>query len=143
MVVVTHKLTLTLCTLGIMCLLPLLLQQGVPYVRERSILTVSMPNTWNFAWDHAVFVTVSGWQMTKSIGCLERTRVNWPMAPWDHVFGDWVTNACTCAWGCFLFVLGGRWQTQQYPGLHPQGCTCRGTLFVCALCLLLMHVRAE
>jgi hypothetical protein len=33
-------------------------QKGLPYVRERSIMSVSMPNTWNFAWNHALFVQV-------------------------------------------------------------------------------------
>lgn len=35
-----------------------LLYKGLPYVRERSIMSVSMPNTWNFAWDHALFVQI-------------------------------------------------------------------------------------
>lgn len=36
-------------------------QKGLPYVRERSIMSVSMPNAWNFAWDHALFVQVGVW----------------------------------------------------------------------------------
>jgi hypothetical protein len=42
-------------------LLPYLLlrpQRGIPYVRERGMLNVSLPNKWNFGWDHALFVQV-------------------------------------------------------------------------------------
>lgn len=35
-----------------------LLYRGVPYVRERDLYSIHMPNKWNFAWDYALFIEV-------------------------------------------------------------------------------------
>lgn len=36
----------------------LLLYWGVPYVRQRDLYSIHMPNRWNFAWDYAIFIEV-------------------------------------------------------------------------------------
>lgn len=40
----------------------LLLYWGVPFVRERKLYSIFLPNAWNFAWDYAIFVQVSSQQ---------------------------------------------------------------------------------
>jgi hypothetical protein len=35
-----------------------LLWKGLPYLRSRDLYSIHMPNTWNFAWDYAIFIQV-------------------------------------------------------------------------------------
>lgn len=35
-----------------------LLYRGLPFVRQRDLYSIHMPNKWNFAWDYAVFIQV-------------------------------------------------------------------------------------
>ena len=36
----------------------ILMYKGIPYLRERKLFSVHLPNSWNFAWHHDLFLQV-------------------------------------------------------------------------------------
>lgn len=53
------------------------LQKGLPTVREEGIFTIRMPNSWNFGWDHALFVQVRRAADVSCAGLLQALSSQW------------------------------------------------------------------
>ena len=43
---------------GVVCEM-ILMYLAVPFLRERDMFSIHMPNAWNWAWDYSIFIHVS------------------------------------------------------------------------------------
>jgi hypothetical protein len=51
-----------------------LLWKGLPYLRSRDLYSIHMPNTWNFAWDYAIFIQV---RRCAGFKCMMHNQTAW------------------------------------------------------------------